>query len=57
MFVNKHLEVFKSTVDKYVELPEEERWAGGYATISLVGYLEKQCLNLDNLDILRYPAI
>ena len=53
MFVNKHLEVFKSTVDKYGELPEEERWAGGYATISLVGYLEKQCLNLHNLDILR----
>lgn len=56
MFVQKHLKIFKSTVDKYFELPEEQRWAGGYATISLVSYLEKQCLNLDNLNISLSPG-
>ena len=52
MFIEKHLEIFKSTVDKYFELPEEERWTGGYATASLSDYLQKQCLDLGNLDTL-----
>lgn len=56
MFIKKHLDMFKSTVDKYFELPEGQRWAGGYATISLAGYLEKKCLNLDNLDTLLSPS-
>tara|TARA_B110000908_G_C10264115_1_gene461993 strand:+ start:3652 stop:4377 length:726 start_codon:yes stop_codon:yes gene_type:complete len=52
MFIKKHLDMFKSTVDKYFELPEEQRWAGGYATVSLSDYLQKKCLDLENLDIL-----
>ena len=56
MFVQKHLEIFKSTVDKYFELSEEKRWAGGYATISLVSYLEKQCLNFDNFNMSLSPG-
>ena len=42
MFIQKHLDMFKSTVDKYFELPEEQRWAGGYATVSLSDYLQKK---------------
>ena len=56
MFIKKHLDIFKSTVDKYFELPEEQRWAGGYATVSISDYLHKKCLNLGNLDILRSPS-
>lgn len=52
MFIRKHLEIFKSTIDRYFELPEEQRWAGGYTTISLSDYLQRKCLNLENLDIL-----
>lgn len=56
MFVRKHLEIFKSTVGKYFELPEEQRWAGGYATNSLADYLENKCSNLGNSNISLSPS-
>ena len=56
MFTPEHLEVFKSSVKKYFELPEAQRWAGGYPTISLVDYLEKKCLNFDNQNMSFSPS-
>ena len=56
MFTPEHLEIFKSTVKKYFDLPKEQRWAGGYATVSLVDYLEKKCLNFDNLNMSFSPS-
>ena len=56
MFIPEHLEVFKSSVKKYFELPEAQRWAGGYAAISLVDYLEKKCLNFDDQNMLFSPS-
>ena len=56
MFIQKHLEIFKSTVDKYFDLLEEQRWAGGYATSSLVDYLENKCLNFENLNMSFSPS-
>jgi len=56
MFTPEHLEVFKSSVKQYFELPEAQRWTGGYATISLVDYLEKKCLNFDNQNMSFSPS-